>query len=115
MEAVMCHEFTVPKLVNFAGPIWSIPCTGEVAGVPGAAKYEPERQQVATVGTMKALVVLVLVILAAATAVAYARTDIAAGMTAVVFHTSQTDEPIALLLSGSALIGLAGALRRFAF
>ena len=64
---------------------------------------------------MKALVVLVLVILAAASLVAYGRADVAAGMAAVVSLTSHPDEPIALLLSGSALIGLAGALRRFAF
>ena len=64
---------------------------------------------------MKALVVLILVILAAASLVAYGRADVAAGMAAVVSHTSQADEPVALLLSGSALIGLAGALRRFAF
>lgn len=63
---------------------------------------------------MKALVVLVLVIVAAASLVAYGRADVAAGMAAVV-HTSHADEPIALLLSGSALIGLGGALRRFAF
>jgi len=68
---------------------------------------------------MKALVVLVIVIVAvivaAASLVAYGRADVAAGMAAVIDHTSHTDEPIALLLSGSALIGLAGALRRFAF
>jgi hypothetical protein len=64
---------------------------------------------------MKALVVLVLVIVAAASLVAYGRADVAAGMAAVVDHTPHTNEPIALLLSGSGLIGLAGALRRFAF
>ena len=69
----------------------------------------------ATGWNMKALVVLVLVVLAAASLVAYGRADVAAGMAAVVGHASQTDEPMALLLSGSALIGLAGALRRFAF
>jgi hypothetical protein len=61
---------------------------------------------------MKAMVVLILVLLAAATVVAYGHADMAAGMAAVVAHTSQADEPIALLLSGSALIGLAGAVRR---
>jgi methionine-rich copper-binding protein CopC len=61
---------------------------------------------------MKAMVVLILVLLAAATVVAYGHADMAAGMAAVVAHTSQADEPIALLFSGSALIGLAGAVRR---
>ncbi len=58
------------------------------------------------------MVVLILVLLAAATVVAYGHADMAAGMAAVVAHTSQADEPVALLLSGSALIGLAGAVRR---
>jgi hypothetical protein len=60
---------------------------------------------------MKALLVILLVLLAAATAVAYGRADV---LTAVVSHTSSTGEPAVLLLSGSALLGLAGALRRIA-
>jgi hypothetical protein len=60
---------------------------------------------------MKALFVLLLVLLAAATVVAYSRADV---MTAVVSHTSSASEPTALLLSGSALLGLAGAVRRLA-
>jgi hypothetical protein len=62
---------------------------------------------------MKAMVVLILLLLAAASVVAYGHTEMAAGMAAMVAHSSQTDEPMALLLSGTALIGLAGALRRF--
>ena len=62
---------------------------------------------------MKALSVLALAVLAGSV-VAYGSADVAAGMAAVVSHTSQADEPITLLLSGSALIGLAGALRRLA-
>jgi hypothetical protein len=69
----------------------------------------------ATGWNMKAFVVIMLVLLAAATAVAYGRVDMAAGMASMVAHTSQADEPISLLLSGSALIGLAGALRRSTF
>jgi hypothetical protein len=61
---------------------------------------------------MKAILVLSLVILGAATALAYSPSDV---MTAVVSHTSSAGEPTALLLSGGALIGLAGALRRCAF
>jgi len=55
-----------------------------------------------------------LVLLAAASAVAYGPGDMAA-MASMVAHTSQADEPLWLLLSGSALIGLAGALRRSTF
>jgi len=60
---------------------------------------------------MKVFVVMMLVLLAAATAAAYGRGEMA-GMASIVGHASQADEPIWLLLSGSALIGLAGALRR---
>lgn len=64
---------------------------------------------------MKAFVVMILVLLAAASVVAYSRGDMAAGVASMMAHTSQADEPIWLLLSGSALIGLAGALRRSTF
>ena len=64
---------------------------------------------------MKALIVMVLALLAAGSVVAYGRAEMAAGMVSMVAHTSQADEPIWLLLSGTALIGLAGALRRSAF
>jgi hypothetical protein len=64
---------------------------------------------------MKALVVMILVLLAAGSAVAYGRAEMAAGMISVVPHPFRADEPIWLMLSGSALIGLAGALRRSAF
>ena len=68
----------------------------------------------ATGWNMKAFVVMMLVLLAAASAVAYGPGDMAA-MASMVAHTSQADEPLWLLLSGSALIGLAGALRRSTF
>jgi hypothetical protein len=61
---------------------------------------------------MKALLVLILVGLAAATVMAYGRAEVAVGIVSVVPHTSRAAEPIILLLSGSALIGIAGALRR---
>jgi hypothetical protein len=64
---------------------------------------------------MKALVVMVLALLAAGSAVAYGRAEMAAGMVSVVAHTPLADEPIWLLLSGGALIGLAGVLRRSTF
>lgn len=63
---------------------------------------------------MKALLALILVSLTAATVMAYGRGE-AAGIVSVVGHASRAAEPIILLLSGSALIGLAGALRRSSF
>ena len=83
----------------------------ECPGAPGDAKHEPGTSDQATEREMKALFVLLLVLLAAATAVAYSRADV---RTAVVSHTSSATEPTALLLSGSALLGLAAALRRLA-
>jgi hypothetical protein len=64
---------------------------------------------------MKALLVLILVGLAAATAMAYGRAEAAVGFVSVVPHPSRVVEPIVLLLSGSALLGVAGALRRSSF
>ena len=70
----------------------------------------------ATGWNMKALFVLILVSLAAATVMAYGRAEVVAvGIASVVPHSSRAAEPVVLLLSGSALIGLAGALRRSSF
>jgi hypothetical protein len=60
---------------------------------------------------MKALLVLTLMVLAAATALAYGRGEAAAGVNAIVGRGSPT-EPIVLLLSGTVLLGLAGAVKR---
>lgn len=62
---------------------------------------------------MKVFLVLLSVIAAAATAVAFSHADVSAGVSAVATHVST--EPTALLLSGSALLGLAGAVRRLPF
>ena len=62
---------------------------------------------------MKVFVVSVLVVLGAATAVAFGipgRTEVAAVAVQVADGTS---EPAVLLLSGSFLLGLAGAVKRF--
>jgi len=69
----------------------------------------------ATGWNMKALLVLILVSLAAATVMAYGRADGAVGFVSLVPHAPRVAEPVVLLLSGSALIGLAGALRRSSF
>jgi hypothetical protein len=61
---------------------------------------------------MKILAVFLLVALAAATALAYGHPSVA-GITVVATQTAGSHEPITLLLSGAALLGVAGALRRF--
>jgi hypothetical protein len=62
---------------------------------------------------MKVLLVVVIVLIAAATALAYGLAGVTAGVSAVASHAST--EPTALLLSGSALLGIAGAVRRLPF
>jgi hypothetical protein len=60
---------------------------------------------------MKAILVTLLVLIAAATVVAYGRPEVAA---TILSHTPEPTEPAALLLSGSVLLAVGGALRRFA-
>jgi hypothetical protein len=63
---------------------------------------------------MKVLLVFVFVALAAATALAYGNTVVTSSVTAVAVQVAgSTSEPAALLLSGSVLLGLAGAVKRF--
>ena len=62
---------------------------------------------------MKVVLVFVIVLIAAATAFAYGQSAAATRVTAVVADTWA--EPLALLLSGSALLGIAGAVRRMPF
>ena len=62
---------------------------------------------------MKALLVLVLTVAAAATAFAYGHTDVATSVFVAVAASSRPTEPTTLLISGSALLALGGALRRF--
>jgi len=57
---------------------------------------------------MKAILVILLVLAAAVSAVAYG-SDVAA---TIASHAAEPTEPAALLLSGSALLAAAGALRR---
>ena len=63
---------------------------------------------------MKVLPVLILVMAGAATALAFAKATVATSVTAAAVQVADhTSEPAALLLSGSVLLGLAGALKRF--
>jgi hypothetical protein len=65
---------------------------------------------------MKVFVVLVMMVLVAASAVADANLAVAADVTSVAVQVVDgTSEPAVLLLSGSLLLGLAGAVRRFTF
>jgi hypothetical protein len=82
---------------------------------PAASRleYELVASMVALDGEMKGLLVLTLTLTAAAaaTALAYGPADVAAAVANPVWP----GEPTALLLSGSVLIGAAGALRRCTF
>ena len=61
---------------------------------------------------MKVVLVFVIGLLAAVTALAYGQADRGAGIADVV---ALWTEPAALLLSGGALLGIAGAVRRLPF
>lgn len=82
-----------------------------------AVKYDPAEENRVTDGKMKALLVLVIVLLAAATAFAYGRADFSAEMSTVVAQTTDAfaNEPTAMLFSGGVLLAVAGAMRRFPF
>ena len=68
----------------------------------------------ATGEEMKVFLVLVLVLLVAATALAFANASVSTNVSMVAVQVVHgTNEPAALLLSGSVLIGLAGAVKRF--
>jgi hypothetical protein len=66
---------------------------------------------------MKVSMVIVLALAAsAATALAYGQSGVAAGVTAVAAQAAAgPTEPTFMLLSGSALLGVAGALKRLTF
>jgi hypothetical protein len=97
-------------------PQWTVDCSGRVAGAWNPHECEPLGKFVAVEREMKAVLVFVLVVLgvlAAATVVAYGQAQVTAGVTAIA--SGAWREPTALLLSGSALLGIAGAVRRLPF
>jgi hypothetical protein len=59
---------------------------------------------------MKVILVLGVMLVAAASALAYGQTSVVEGVNAVASHS--LTEAAALLLSGGALLGIAGAVRR---
>jgi hypothetical protein len=63
---------------------------------------------------MKVLLVLVLGMVATATALAFANATVATSVTAAAVRVADhSSEPAVLLVSGSVLLALAGAVRRF--
>ena len=68
----------------------------------------------ATDGEMRALLVLAIVLLAAASAFAYSN-EMTEGLSAVMSQTGDVvvTEPAMLLVSGALLLGLGGAVRRY--
>ena len=82
-------------------------------------KYAFRRVKWATGEEMKVSLVIVLALIVAATAataLAYGQSAVTASVTAVAAQAATgPTEPGFMLLSGSALLGLAGALKRFTF
>ena len=78
-------------------------------------EYEPAEENRVTDRKMKALLVLLIVLLAAATAFAYGRADLSAEMSTVVAQTTDVlaNEPTVMLFAGGVLLTVAGAMRRF--
>ncbi len=63
---------------------------------------------------MKVFIVLVMMVLVAASAVAYGNLAVSSTVTsAAVEVAGRTSEPAIMLLSGSLLLGLAGVVKRF--
>jgi hypothetical protein len=80
----------------------------------GKAEYAPAWAIWATGEEMKALLVLMLVMAGAATALAFTNATVATSVAAAAVQVADhTSEPAALLVSGSLLLGLAGAVTRF--
>ena len=77
-------------------------------------KYELPAQIVVTDGEMKVLLVLTIMLLAAASAYAYGRSDMAFGLSTVMEHTAGVviSDRMAMVLSGGLLLAVAGAVRR---
>lgn len=62
------------------------------------------------------ILIALLIVATAATALGFGHSTMTAGVTAVASQAAAgSGEPAFMLLSGSALLGLAGALKRFTF
>jgi len=62
---------------------------------------------------MKVILILAIVLVVAATALAYGHVGVHGGVTAVAAATAVPGEPATLLLSGGVLLAVASALRRY--
>ena len=80
-------------------------------GMEKALRYETRAPLVATGREMKVGLVLSIVVLAAASVVAYARPEMSATLS-LAASGIRLSEPGVMLISGSALLVVAGALRR---
>ena len=87
--------------------------------VENRGKYEVLGHRWAMGGEMKVSVVILFALLiaaTAATALAFGHSTMTASVSAVASQAAAgSGEPAFMLLSGSALLGLAGALKRFTF
>jgi hypothetical protein len=97
-----------------------VPLQYRRAGPVGAVKVPAGGYRWATGEQMKVFLVSVLALVSVgtvATALAFGHSTVTAGMAAVASQAAAgtTSEPAAMLLSGSALLGLAGAVKRFTF
>jgi hypothetical protein len=94
-------------------------CGNDGIGVGNRGKYEVLGYRWAMGGEMKVSVVILFALLiaaTAATALAFGHSTMTASVSAVASQAAAgSGEPAVMLLSGSALLGLAGALRRFTF
>ena len=88
---------------------WMGACTRGVDDPLRTEKYESAVSLTAPEGEMKVSLVLGLMLLAAASVVAYGTPDVARGVSSFTFVMT---EPAYMLLSGTVLLLLAGALRR---
>ena len=93
--------------------VWTMDCTARHAGRLHPLDWETAGHIVALGREMKVVLVFVIVLIAAATAFAYGQAGVGAGVTAVAAQAWA--ELAALLLSGSALLAIAGAVRRLPF
>ena len=93
--------------------VWTVDCTVPRAGRLHPRGCETAGHFVALGREMKVVLVFIIVLIAAATALAYGQAGVGLGVTTVAAQAWA--EPAALLLSGSALLGIAGAVRRLPF
>ena len=106
-ENMRNHRTVAAEFVLDAGLHWPM------RRQPPNSIWEMPRQFVAVEREMKVVLVFMIILLAAVTALAYGHAGGAAGITGGALPP--WTEPAVLLLSGGALLGIAGAVRRLPF